>query len=181
MGVPTHSPTVPDFRRQGAIILSIFALIWAMTGASGIGSGAVYWGIGVMAFVVTMGTIALAVRSDSTRTDPRSLAPDWQRRYNVLGIIEAVAIVGAIIALVGAGVPGLIPPIICIIVGIHFFPLDTTFDQPQYRWTAVLLCAVGAIGVAMFAPAPDGIVRAMVGLAAAVVLWGTATIVARTG
>lgn len=181
MSVPAQTPTGPNFRRQGAIILSIFALVWAMAGASGIDGGAIYWGIGAISLLVTVGAIALAVRTDSSRTEPRHLPPDWQRRYNIIGIAEGLAILVAIVALVSLDRPGLIPPVVCVIVGVHFLPLERTFDQPEYRWTALALCAVGAVGAAMLAPLGDEAVRAVVGLGAAIVLWGTAVIVARNG
>ena len=45
MSVPAHTQTGPNFRRQGAIILSGFALIWAAAGASGLDDGTIFWGI----------------------------------------------------------------------------------------------------------------------------------------
>lgn len=181
MRVPADPQTGPNFRRQGAIILSLFALIWAMAGASGIGDGIAFWGIGAFALAVTVGAIALAVRTESTRTAPRHLPPDWQRQYNIVGIVQGVAILVAIAALVSLGAQGLIPPVVCFIVGLHFLPLQRTFDQPEYRATALALCGVAAIGAGLLSFTSDEAVRAVVGFGAAVVLWGTAIVVARTG
>src|SRR5690606_4460778 len=105
-----------------------------------------------------------AVRSESTRTGTRQLAPDWQRQYNLVGIVQAVAIAVAIFALVTLDLPGLIPPVVCLIVGIHFFPLQSTFDQPEYRGTGLALCGVAAIGGAVIVLASDEAARAVVGL-----------------
>ncbi len=181
MSTPDPTRAGPNFGRQGAVILSVFALIWALAGASGIGEGGTYWGIGAAAFAVTAGIIAYAVRSEPHRHEPRRVPPDWQRRYNIVGIAQGLAILVAIVALSSADLPGLIPPVVCFIVGVHFFPLDRTFDQRQYQWTALGLCGVAAIGAAMLGPASNEAVRAAVGLGAAVVLWSTAIAVARTG
>ena len=181
MSVPAQTQTGPNFRRQGAVIMSVFALIWAMAGASGIDAAASYWVIGAIALAVTAGTIAFALRTSSTRTAPRDLPPDWQRRYNIIGLIEGGAILGAILILVNLDLPGLIPVVVCLIVGIHFLPLAPTFDQPEYRWTALALCIAGAVGAALYGPVSDGTVLVVVGIGAALILWGTALIVARRG
>lgn len=181
MSMPAPTRTGPNFSRQGAIILSVFALIWALAGASGIGGGAVYWGIGAVALVISLGAIAFAVRSEPDRGASRRVAPDWQRRYNLVGIAEGVAILVAIVALIWIDVPGLIPPVVCLIVGIHFLPLESIFGQREYRWTALALCAVAVVGAAMLSFASEEAVRAIVGFGAAIVLWSTAIVVARIG
>lgn len=180
MDVPRERRSGPDFRRQGAIILGIFGCVWAMSGISGIAGGVGVWPT-LAALVITVGVIVSAARTDSTRTRLRQPHPDWQRRYNVIGILEGVAIFAAIAVLIAAGVPGLIPPVVAAIVGVHFLPLASTFDQPEYRWTGSALCLVAVIGLVLFRPATDETIRAFVGIGAAVVLWVTAVIVARRG
>ncbi|MDQ3526135.1 MAG: hypothetical protein M3451_13945 [Chloroflexota bacterium] len=70
---------------------------------------------------------------------------DRQRRYNLVGIVQAVAIGLTIAALIVIGHPAFIPAVVSVIVGMHFFPLAPVFDQPQYALTGVALCVVGLL------------------------------------
>jgi hypothetical protein len=65
----------------------------------------------------------------------------------------------------------LIPAVICLIVGAHFFPLAHVFDQPQFGWTGTALCLVGAVGLVLVPAVGGEAARAVVGLSAAVTLW----------
>ncbi|WP_219417445.1 DUF7010 family protein [Pseudonocardia nigra] len=71
--------------------------------------------------------------------------------------------------------PELAPPVVALIVGLHFFPLARLFDQPQYTWTAVGLCvaAVAGLVVLVTGPSPE-VSRLAVGLGAAGTLLATA-------
>ena len=76
----------------------------------------------------------------------------------------------------------LIPPVVCLIVGAHFFPLARLFDQPQYWWTGASLSIVAAAGfITLAAGAGAEVSRVVVGLGAAITLWGTSLHVARRG
>ncbi|MFG2303954.1 hypothetical protein [Actinacidiphila glaucinigra] len=74
-----------------------------------------------------------------------------------------------------AGMPVLVPPLVAIVVGLHFLPLAVVFEQPRLRVPAALLIAAGISGLAVWlANGPDGTVRFVVGLIAALSLWGMA-------
>ncbi|MFF7443361.1 DUF7010 family protein [Streptomyces sp. NPDC008122] len=94
-----------------------------------------------------------------------------------VGLVDAaepVAVFAVIAASNASGRPELIPVGICLVVGLHFFPLARLFDQRRYRWAAILLTAVALAGLAVLAAgAGSETVRAVVGLGAALVLWGT--------
>ena len=161
--------------RFGAIVGWGFGVAWAAWGVSGVADSTarlvaivVAAGLGIAAlFVVLRGDLRGVQR-------PRQMPADWRRRYNLLILVEVVAIFLASFALGRAGLPGLIPVAVCLIVGVHFYPLAGVFDLKAYRWTAVGLCAVGVTGAALFAVVSAGTVRAAVGFSAAIVLWGTA-------
>lgn len=73
------------------------------------------------------------------------------------------------------GVPVLIPPLVALVVGLHFLPLAAVFGQPRLRVPAALLVGAGLAGAAVWlADGPDGAVRFTVGLVSALCLWGTA-------
>ena len=134
MRVPADPQTGPNFRRQGAIILSVFALIWAMAGASGIGAGIAFWGIGAFALAVTVGAPrSQCVQNHSHGSSPPAagLAAPIQHR----GIVQGVAIRrDRRIDFHGSPASSHLS---CFIVGLHFLPLERTFDQPEYRATAL--------------------------------------------
>lgn len=158
--------------------MALFALVWAAAGASGTRVPVV---VGAVAVAVTALAVALAVRSGSRPPGrPRRLPHDWDHGVGTVNVVQVVAIVAAIAILGTAGVPMLVPPVVCVIVGVHFLPLARLFDQPQYRWTGVLLCLVGVGGLLALAlgSGPE-LSRALVGLSAATVLWGTSLVVAR--
>jgi hypothetical protein len=72
-------------------------------------------------------------------------------------------------------VPVLIPPLIAVVVGLHFLPLAAVFEQPRLRIPAALLIASGAAGMTVWLTnGPDETVRLVVGLISALSLWGMA-------
>lgn len=74
-----------------------------------------------------------------------------------------------------AGAPVLIPPLIAVVVGLHFLPLAAVFEEPRLRIPAALLGAAGATGVIVWLMnGPDETVRLLVGLISALSLWGMA-------
>ncbi len=157
--------------RIGAIACWAFGVAWAIWGLTGVSAG-----FALAAAIVAVLAVAVAVTvfrgGDGRR--PRRLPRDWQRRYNLLVVAQFVLIFLASLGLGMVGVPELIPPAICLIVGIHFIPLAGIFDMPAYRVTALGLCGVAVIGGALLAPTGAATVRAVVGLGAALVLWAAA-------
>ncbi|MFG2428993.1 DUF7010 family protein [Streptomyces sp. NPDC048590] len=181
---PTTSP-VPDaecaaltrtLRRRGTVVLSVFALVWAFAGASGLASGGAALAVQAAAAVVTVTAIVLAYRK-GTAPSPRmvDLPRGWARSVGIVNAVELVAVFAVIAASNASGRPGFIPPAIALVVGLHFFPLARLYDQWQYRWTAALLSAVAAVGLVLLAAGvSDEGVRAVVGLTSAVTLWASA-------
>lgn len=191
----------------GVLILTVFALLWAAVGISGIrGSGAAVAGTAVLAIAVTAFVYTAsrrAVRGGETRAaahayayeevaagpestsgpesfggQDREVAGNY-RRFGIINAAQTVAIVAAVMVLGRLGAWILVPPAVCLIVGLHFLPLAGVFGQPPYRWAGLLLVGVALAGIlACAAGAAQGTVRALVGAGAALVLWGTALRVA---
>lgn len=170
-------------RRRGTLVLSVFAVVWAFAGASGLASSGAALAVEILAVPLTAVAVFLAYRKGAAPS-PRlvDLPRNWARAVGVVNGVEVVAIFAVIAASNAAGHPGLIPAAIALVVGLHFFPLARFYDQWQYKGTAVLLSVVGAAGfVLLAAGSADETVRATVGLASAVVLWASAYHVAVKG
>ena len=93
-------------RQRGALILALFALVWAVAGASGMtSSGAAATVVRVAAVVMTAVAVLLAVRSGSSSTAqrPRQLPAGWYRRVGLVNVAQAVASVLAVAILIAAG------------------------------------------------------------------------------
>ncbi|MFE5240987.1 MULTISPECIES: hypothetical protein [unclassified Streptomyces] len=190
---PTPStPTAADaecaaltrtLRRRGTVVLSVFALVWAFAGASGLASSGAALSVEIAAVPVTVAAVLLAYRKGAAPS-PRmvDLPENWARSVGVVNVVELAAIFAVIAASNASGRPGLIPPAIALVVGLHFVPLARLYDQWQYKGTAALLSAVAVAGFVLFAAGlSDGTVRAVVGLASAATLWASAYHVAVKG
>ncbi|MFC9398887.1 DUF7010 family protein [Streptomyces sp. NPDC057027] len=159
-------------RRRGGLVLAVFGLVWALAGGSGT---SVATPVNVVALAVTIAAAERAFRGTAgpvTRTV--RLPEKWNRGVGLVNAAELVAVFAVIAASNASGRPELIPVGICLVVGLHFLPLARLFDQRQYRWAAILLTAVALAGLAVLAAGAGAeTVRAVVGLGAALVLWGT--------
>ncbi|MFH8756397.1 hypothetical protein [Streptomyces atroolivaceus] len=186
------SPPVPDaecaaltrtLRRRGTVVLSVFALVWAFAGASGLASSGAALTVEIIAVPVTAAAVHLAYRKGAAPS-PRMVTPpaNWARSVGIVNVAELAAIFAVIAASNASGRPGFIPPAVALVVGLHFVPLARLYDQWQYKGTAALLSASAVLGFALLAAGlPDGSVRAVVGLASAVTLWASAYHVAVRG
>jgi hypothetical protein len=187
---PTPSPTdaeclalTRNLRRRGTLVLSVFALVWAFAGASGLAWSAAALAVEIVAVPLTAVAIFLAYRKGAAPS-PRtvSLPGNWARAVGIVNIVEVVAVFAVIAASNASGRPEFIPAAIALVVGLHFIPLARFYDQWQYKGTAVLLSVVAALGFALIAAGlPGESVRAVVGTACAVVLWVSAYHVAVKG
>ncbi|WP_406453246.1 hypothetical protein OG782_21180 [Streptomyces sp. NBC_00876] len=172
-----------NLRRRGTLVLSVFAVVWAFAGASGLASSAAALTVEIIAVPLTAVAVLLAYRKGAAPS-PRlvDLPRNWARTVGIVNGVEVVAIFAVIAASNASGHPELIPAAIALVVGLHFFPLSRSYDQWQYKGTAVLLSAVGIAGFALVAAGvSDEGVRAVVGLASAAVLWASAYHVAVKG
>jgi hypothetical protein len=166
-----HSRTL---RRRGILVLALFAILWAVVGASGLPSDLAS-GARIAGVIISAAIIAVAFRPGRPMAERRRNQPDgWYRRVGLINLVQAAAIALVVLGFITAQVPQLVPPVVCVIVGLHFFPLARLFDQPQYLWTAAGGCAAGIAGLLLLiAGAGFETSRTVVGLGAAVTLWLT--------
>ncbi|MFD9501285.1 hypothetical protein [Streptomyces sp. NPDC060035] len=170
-------------RRRGTVVLSVFAVVWAFAGASGLASPAAALAVESAAVPLAAAAIALAYRKGAAPS-PRSvnLPDNWARSVGIVNVVELAAVFAVVAACNASGHPAFIPPAVALVVGLHFFPLARLYDQGQYKVTAGVLSAVAVFGLALVAAGlSDGSVRAVVGLAAAATLWASAYHVAVKG
>ncbi|MFF7895206.1 hypothetical protein ACFZDI_25615 [Streptomyces sp. NPDC007907] len=164
-------------RRRGVLVLSVFALLWAVAAASGAGSATDVAPLGIegAALLLTAAAIYLGYRENAA-SSPRlvNLPLRWARGVGIVNTIELVAVFVVIAASNAAGLPQVVPAGIALVVGLHFFPLARLYDQWQYRWTASLLTAVAVAGFVLIAAGLAAeTVRIVVGLGSAMVLWAS--------
>ncbi|MFD4377407.1 hypothetical protein [Streptomyces sp. NPDC058486] len=167
-------------RRRGVVVLSVFGVVWALAGGSGLpGPGVLV--AGVVGALLAGATLVAGFRGTAGEvTRPVRLPERWNRGIGIVNAAEVVAIVGVIAGANAAGHQEWIPVGVCLVVGLHFFPLARLYDQRQYGWAAAALTALAVVGAALLAAGLSAeTVRAAVGLPAALALWGTALLVAR--
>ena len=155
--------------RSGIVILNIFAFVW-LAGAIGALDLPLWLTVLPIALSIGIGWWCLARVGDVPQLPP-GVARDIGRIVGLWSTIEGVLIAIAVIVLVRLGQPELIPPVIAVIVGLHFIPLAHALGVPLYYWTAAGLIVVG-LG-ALVVP---GSTLAIAGIGAAVVLYVTSLV-----
>jgi hypothetical protein len=165
----------------GAIILTSFGAAWAFGAILNRPSLPQYAMFVAVVPSIVLGILSVlrlvGIRGLQPAADPELAAREGRAAGRTFGIvfgIEVVVIGVVATTLARIGRPLLIPVCIVAIVGAHFLPLAKTFHIPIYTragW-ALMICALGSMLI------PDEAYRDFVlGLAAAVLLWGTAAIV----
>jgi hypothetical protein len=150
-------------------VLSLFAALWALVGlvSAGFGGLVVVIPLSLSLAVMVMGWVA----QNKAPIDPED-ARRIRRTVRIWSAVEFALIAAAIYLLSQLKLPQYVVPTICAIVGLHFFPLARGIPLPLYNWTGAALLAVAGVWAAM--PVPLAFVIAP--LLAAVILWGTATV-----
>ncbi|MFI1445119.1 hypothetical protein [Streptomyces fructofermentans] len=159
--------------KSGVGFLALFGLGWWLLGTSAFG------GTTRLAAVVAGCLVTLALMLAARRFLPSSAGgpfpADRRRRFNRINGLQWLLIVVIAVVCARTAKPVLIPPLVAIVVGLHFLPLAAVFGQPRLRVPAAVLTAAGAAGVTVWlAGGPDDGVRLLVGLVSALCLWGMA-------
>lgn len=168
---PSERELSRSFRRRGALILGLFALLWSVIGTTGLTTGGLAALIGALA--ITGLAVFAAARKDRRATERRRAQPDnWRRKVGIVNLAQFAAIAVVLVVFVTLELPGLVPPLVCLIVGLHFFPLARLFDQPEYWTLGGMLCLFAAAGVVLLAVGAGAEWSRMVtGFGAAVTMW----------
>jgi hypothetical protein len=168
-------------------VMTVFGTAWAVAGVSGAASDVP---LRVVGYVVVVVLAALVFRTalrwhahpDPARIHPRPDRPgDPRRTFVLVNVAQVVLILAAVIVLGRLGIREFIAPVVAVVVGLHFLPLARAFAVPLYRPTGLALVAVGVLGAVLAGlGAAVAVVLAVVGLCAALTLWGTSLRLART-
>ncbi len=160
-------------RRRGSIITALFALLWVLLALGALPTGAVV-AVSAVAVLITAAVLFLALRPAAGRLveRPRNQPEGWLRRVGQVNGAEVAGIIVTVVVAGRLGAPQWIAPVVCLIVGLHFFPLAGLFDEPVYRWTGAGLCVAGVAGLLLLALGAAA-APLVVGLLAAATLWGT--------
>lgn len=172
--VATASPSDRALRRVGALVTALFAVPWALTGA-GVLSEPLPVVVAAVAISVICMIIALRARPAPRR---RRLSDRWGARYRTIGVTQGVAIALVVGVAVALAAPGVIAPVVCLVVGLHFLPMARVVDQAEYRLTGIALLVTGAAGAIVLVVAGPDIAQSVTGIGAAIILWVTSCVVA---
>lgn len=135
------------------------------------------WAVRGVAVVVSVALMVVANRPGGGGSPERARRqPEgWYRRVGQVNLFQFVVIAAIVVVCLLTDVPQLVAPLVCLVVGLHFFPLTGLFDQPEYRATAIGLCVAAVLALLVLAVGPGAeAARLVVGTLAALTLWGTA-------
>jgi hypothetical protein len=167
---------------SGVIFMALFGTLWAYTGVMGLQSRGTAWLL-IIAVVIGgsllfgAGSLIRASRkltNQGSKSDARFSKP-IKVKFNLIFAAEGIAIFIAVAVCNAIGRSELIPILIAIIVGVHFFPLAPLFQVKLYYITGTLLCLL-AVYTWLFVTALENQIQAnmsIVGIGSAFILWGT--------
>jgi uncharacterized membrane protein len=142
----TEQAVSRSFQQRGALVLALFAVLWAAVAASGL-PAALGWPVRIGAVVVAVAIIAAALRRPgAVRERVRTLPRNWRRSVGIVNGAQFAVIALVVVAGLTTGAPQIVPPLVALVVGLHFLPLARLFDQPQYTFTAAGLCLAAVLG-----------------------------------
>ncbi|WP_433544423.1 hypothetical protein ACQPZG_04390 (plasmid) [Streptomyces sp. CA-294286] len=159
--------------KSGVGFLALFGLGWWLLASSAF-DGVVRLVEVAVGCAVTVG-LMFAARRYLPASAGGPFPADRRRRFNQINGLQWLLIVAIAVVCARAGTPVLVPPLVAVVVGLHFLPLAAVFEQPRLRVPAALLIVAGGSGLAVWLmDGPDRTVRLVVGLIAALSLWGMA-------
>jgi hypothetical protein len=148
----------------GTIVGIVFGCAWGIAAGSAFSAG---WRTPAIAASLAISAVLIA------RTLRLPQTPDGSFNGRIYGIavsFEMVVILVATIFLNRTGNQTLIPPVVTIVVGLHFTGLWRASDRAVFLWLAAALCAVGCVAAAL--PEPRRLPATALG--SAVALWSAA-------
>ena len=177
---PKPPPSVRELvvgSSTGALFMTVFGVVWGAAGAQALGGVAgtiLLASSGALALALFLGAVKLRRGALNLPRDDSQGARERRgrssRRFNLVFGLEGVAIALAVILFGRSGMGALVPPVVAIIVGVHFFPLAELFRVRAYHATGAALCVLGAVA---FVLGPSARLP-FVGLGCAATLFATA-------
>lgn len=146
----------------GAIIVSVFAIVWTAAGARNLGRR---W-FALLFFMSIL--ISLGLICAGSHTEPSYPAVFHGKAYGIAVTFEAVLIFFAVLILRMMDRKYLLLPVISIIVGLHFFGMVPALGSNLYWWIGAAMCLLPILTVLIL---PRNIWEPVVGLGCALILW----------
>ncbi|CAM3405506.1 hypothetical protein PALU110988_20975 [Paenibacillus lupini] len=179
---------------SGVFFMALFGTLWAYTGIMGLQG----WGLPLLLVIAIIMGVSLFISgfsliiasrqltNQASTTDVR-LGKRTRLWFNLIFAAEGIAIAIAIAICNNTESTELIPLVIAIIVGVHFFPLAPLFQVKFYYWTGALLCLLPIV-IRLFVPAEFTLgehqinaYMSITGIGSALILWATGLIIWRIG
>ena len=165
----------------GALVLTFFGVLWAFEAISNWPQTPPYFYIiisqPVLWIIIFAGFRLNTVMKLPPPTHEDQLPLDDKKAGAIFGIIfaaEFILIAAAVFILRTLDRPLLIPIVVALIVGLHFFPLARLFGVQFYSVTG-FLCVVCAL--ASLLVRDEALRLSLLGFSIAVILWGSAALV----
>jgi len=146
----------------GAIIVSIFAIVWTAAGTHQLGRR---WFVlfSFMSILISLAVIYVATRIALTHPVVFNATA-----YNISVAFEGVLIFLAVLFLVRSGYKQFLLPVISIIVGLHFFGMVWALGSNLYWFVGAAMCLLSILTMSIF---PQLLWAPVVGIGCAVILW----------
>jgi len=178
----------------GVLFMAFFGTMWAYAGIMGLQGWGSPWVL-IASLIIGIALFAsgcLLIFTSRELPNQVPYAAGKRRKntggwFNIIFLAEGLAIVIAIAVCNAAGQTELIPLVIALIVGIHFFPLAYFFQVRIYYYTGALLCLLPVI-TWIFVPfhvtlkeQPIDLYMSVVGFGSSSILWGTSLVICLMG
>ncbi|MFA1820937.1 hypothetical protein ACDX78_12255 [Virgibacillus oceani] len=174
----------------GVLFMAFFGTMWAYAGIIGLQGWGSPWvliaslAIGIALFA--SGCLLIFASRELPNQVPYAAGKRGKNIggwFNTIFLAEGFAIVIAIVVCNAAGQTELIPLVIALIVGIHFFPLAYLFQVRIYYYTGTLLCLLPVItwiivpyNVTLMEQRVNAYMS-VVGFGSSSILWGTSLVI----
>ncbi|MFC6020018.1 hypothetical protein ACFP2T_27960 [Plantactinospora solaniradicis] len=172
-------------RAVGIVVMAFFGLAWTSWGLSADLPTPVETTLtvaSVLATLLAIGSAGYVFRRSAAVPAGGAAGRDRTagRRFGLIVAAEFIGIYVVARVLAAVDHTELIPMVVCLGVGIHFFPLTRLFKVPLYDLTGIGLCLV-TIGTAVLAPLTGhpALWTILPGFGAALLLYATATVLFR--
>lgn len=146
----------------GAIIVSVFAVVWVAMGARSLGRR-VFAALLTAAILISLGLIYT-----SAHIQPAYPAAFHPKPYAIAVSAEVFLIMAAVVVLMRTNRKHLLLPTISIIVGLHFFGMVPALGSNLYWWIGGAMCLLPVLAISIL---PRGLWQPVVGLGCALILW----------
>jgi len=146
----------------GAMIVSIFAVIWTAAGTRNL-ERRWFLSLLLMAILISLGVIYAGAHMQ-----PAHPFTFNAKAYNLSIVFEVVLIFFVVVFLRRAERKDLLLPVVSIIVGLHFIGMVWALGSNLYWWTAAAMCLVPVTTMSIL---PRNLWAPVVGIGCAIILW----------